>query len=199
MDWLNYNSDLNNSVVNLLVNSNSKNSFSNKTSTGINLFAFKTDGSLKIKETIDLEAGLKFSASKTANLLNSVQTEGGQNPIIQFNDFNYDERIYAAYGNFNSKWNKKWNFQFGLRTELTKMKRLSVDQNRNQIAPPDTSYLNLFPTIYLRYQANDKHGFGISYNRRVDRPSFQDQNPLAFLCYFQDFLGRFYTHDMPLL
>jgi hypothetical protein len=180
LDWLNYNSDLNNSVMNLLVNSNSKNSFSNNTGTGINLFAFKSDGAIKIKETIDLEAGIKVSASKTANLLNSEQSQEGFNPILQMNDFKYDERIYAAYGNFNSKWNKKWNFQFGLRTELTKMKGLSVDQDLNQTALPDTSYLNLFPTIYLRYQASDQHGFGISYNRRVDRPSFQDQNPYIY-------------------
>jgi hypothetical protein len=179
-DWLNYNSILDNDVVNLLTNSKAKSLFDNDTKTGINLFALRADAGFKIKKKTNFETGLKFSASKTTNILNAKQELEGQNPIIQFNDFDYQERIYAAYGNFNTSFNDKWNFQFGLRTEFTTMTGLSVDQNQKSTALPDTSYLNIFPTVYLRYRANENHAFGFSYNKRVDRPSFQDQNPYIY-------------------
>jgi len=179
-DWLNYNSILDNNVVNLLTNSKAKSLFDNDTKTGINLFALRADVGFKIKKKTNFETGLKFSASKTANILNAKQELEGQNRIIQFNDFDYQERIYAAYGNFNTSFNDKWNFQFGLRTEFTTMTGLSVDQNQKSTALPDTSYLNIFPTVYLRYRANENHVFGFSYNKRVDRPSFQDQNPYIY-------------------
>ena len=179
-DWLNYNANLNNSVNNLLSTSDTKTLFDNDTKTGINLYALKADAGFKFNKKTNFETGLKFSASKTANILNAAQSQNGQNSITQFNDFDYQERIYAAYGNFNTSFNDKWSFQFGLRTEFTKMKGLSVDQNLNRIALPDTSYLNVFPTVYLRYQANENHAFGFSYNKRVDRPSFQDQNPYIY-------------------
>ncbi|TKB98965.1 TonB-dependent receptor domain-containing protein [Pedobacter cryophilus] len=179
-DWLNFNSNLYNSVVNLLANSTSKSLFDNDTKTGINLFALKADAGIKINKKANFEVGLKFSASKTANILNAKQEIDSQNPTVQFNDFDYQERIYAAYQNFNTSFKDKWSFQFGLRTEFTKMKGLSVDQNQNRTALPDTSYLNIFPTVYLRYQANENHAFGFTYNKRVDRPSFQDQNPYIY-------------------
>lgn len=179
-DWLNYNANLDNSVVNLLANSNTKSLFDNVTETGINLFALKTDAGFKINQKTNFETGLKFSASKTANILNAKQEVDGQNAIVQFNDFDYQERIYAAYGNINTSFSDKLSFQLGLRTEFTKMKGLSVDQNQNLTALPDTTYLNVFPTVYLRYQANENHAFGFSYNKRVDRPSFQDQNPYIY-------------------
>ncbi len=178
-DWLNYQSNLNNNVLNLLVNSNSKSSFINDTRTNINLIAFKTDAGLKIGKKANFETGLKFSASETANILQAQQSQEGSNTVSQFNDFDYQESIYAGYANFSTSYNK-WSFQLGLRTEFTKMKGLSFDQNQNETALPDTSYINLFPTLYLRYQLNDNHAFGFSYNKRVDRPSFQDQNPYIY-------------------
>ena len=138
-DWLNYHANLDNKVINLLANSNTKSLFDNDTKTSINLLALKVDAGFKIDKKTNFETGLKFSASKTTNVLNAAQSQNGQNSITQSNDFDYQESIYAAYGNFNTSFKDKWSFQFGLRTEFTKMKGLSVDQNLNRIALPDTS------------------------------------------------------------
>jgi outer membrane receptor protein involved in Fe transport len=40
--------------------------------------------------------------------------------------------------------------------------------------------LNLFPTTYLSYQADDKHQFSLNYGRRIDRPDYQSLNPFVF-------------------
>ena len=179
LDWLNYQSNLENSVVNLLKNTNSRSSFVNNTKTGINLFSMKADGAFKTKKKENIEAGIKFSASQTANLLNAEQTQSLQNQSFQRNDFDYQERIYAAYGNYDKAWTKL-SFQFGLRFEFSEMKGLSVDQFQIRTNQPDTSYLNAFPTVYLRYKQSENHAFGFACNRRIDRPSFQDQNPYIY-------------------
>jgi outer membrane receptor for ferrienterochelin and colicin len=49
---------------------------------------------------------------------------------------------------------------------------------------PDSSfsktYINLFPTVYLSYNASKTHQFGFSLGRRIDRPAYQDLNPFLF-------------------
>jgi iron complex outermembrane receptor protein len=42
------------------------------------------------------------------------------------------------------------------------------------------SYTDLFPTLYISYQANAKNSFAINYGRRIDRPAYQDLNPFLF-------------------
>jgi outer membrane receptor protein involved in Fe transport len=42
------------------------------------------------------------------------------------------------------------------------------------------SYGNLFPTLYISYQASKDHQWGINYGRRIDRPAYQDLNPFLF-------------------
>lgn len=179
LDWLNYQSNLENSVANLLKSTNSRSSFLNHTKTGIDLFSIKADAAFKTKNKENMEAGVKFSASQTANLLNAEQSQSLLNSSFQRNDFDYQERIYAAYGNYNKDWTKL-SFQFGLRFEFSEMKGLSVDQFQIRTNQPDTSYLNAFPTLYLRYKQSENHAFGFAYNRRIDRPSFQDQNPYIY-------------------
>ena len=42
------------------------------------------------------------------------------------------------------------------------------------------SYINLFPTTYLSFQANEQHQFTLNYGRRIDRPNYQSLNPFVF-------------------
>jgi outer membrane receptor protein involved in Fe transport len=66
--------------------------------------------------------------------------------------------------------------QLGLRAEQT-----NTDGNQT-IKSLDTkkSYLQLFPTAYFTYKTNDNNTFGISYGRRIERPSYQSLNPFRF-------------------
>lgn len=176
-DQLNYTSNLYNSVVNTFRNSAEATNFSNATNTQIRLSSIKADLNFNFKN-INVETGAKFSASKTDNILNAVQNNNQGASLNQFNDFNYNENTSASYLSL-SKSIGKWSFQTGLRAEITAMSGTSVAAV-TQKSLPDTTYLNLFPSTFLRYAFNQKQSIGFAYNRRITRPSFQDQNPYQY-------------------
>ncbi|MEO5909967.1 MAG: outer membrane beta-barrel protein [Pelobium sp.] len=177
-DWLGYNANLKNSVNNTFSNSTAINTFKNNTKSNINLFSAKVDLNLKFLKDGTFEGGIKFSSSKTENNLKAYQNNGSQE-LNQNNDYNYKEKIYATYTSFNKSYNK-WNLQAGLRAEFTQNSGISVNGQQNSTALSDSSYLNIFPTLFIRYNANENHSFGFSYNKRLNRPSFQDQNPYIY-------------------
>ncbi len=176
-DQLTYKSILDNEVTNLFISSVNKTNFSNNTVTNINLSSIKADFTANLAKT-NIETGIKFSSSQTNNLLNAEQVQNGSS-LAQFNLFDYKEKNYAAYASLNSILNK-WSLQLGLRAEITEMKGLSINELQQQTNLPDTIYLNLFPTVFLSFKINDKESLGFSYNRRINRPSFQDQNPYTY-------------------
>lgn len=176
-DQLNYTSNLNNSVVNVFRNSAEATNFSNATNTKIGLSSIKADLNFTFKN-INVETGAKFSASTTDNILNAVQNNNQGASLNQFNDFNYNENTYASYLSLSKSFGK-WSFQTGLRAEITAMSGASVAALM-QKSLPDTTYLNLFPSTFLRYAFNQKQSIGFAYNRRITRPSFQDQNPYQY-------------------
>jgi iron complex outermembrane receptor protein len=176
-DQLKYTSNLTNSVANTFRNSVNGTNFSNTTNTQIGLSSVKADLNLVFKN-INVETGAKFSASKTNNILNATQNNSQGVALNQFNDFNYNENTYASYLSLSRTFGK-WSFQTGLRAEITAMSGASVAA-LTQEKLPDTTYLNLFPSTFLRYAFNQKQSIGFAYNRRITRPSFQDQNPYQY-------------------
>ncbi|RNL52137.1 hypothetical protein D7004_11160 [Pedobacter jejuensis] len=178
IDQMHYTSQLGNKVDNLFTTSGLATLFNNDTKSTINLYSGKVDYSRKLGKG-NFESGIKFSSSKTENALRGFQNAASGTTINQFNDFNYGEKIAAVYGSFERSYGKL-NVQIGLRAEYTKMKGLSVNEIGFETALPDTSYLNLFPTLFLRYQLSEKSSMGFAYSRRVNRPLFQDQNPYIY-------------------
>jgi len=178
-DWMRYSSNLNNSVDNSFERSVLKTSFKNDTKSTINLFSAKADYSKAVWKG-NLESGLKFSNSQTANQLRGGQSEITSGaPVNFYNDFDYNEKIAAAYVNFDRSFGK-FNVQTGFRGEYTKMLGLSVNETGQKTALPDTSYLNIFPSLFLRYQLTEKNSLGFAYSKRVNRSSFQDQDPYVY-------------------
>ncbi|MFC5282713.1 outer membrane beta-barrel family protein [Pedobacter alpinus] len=145
----------------------------------INLFSAKADLSTKFLKNGKFEGGLKFTSSQTENNLKTMQQNAMEQQQNQANDFNYREQVYAAYGSFNKNFNK-WSLNAGLRTGLTQSKGQSLDNNQSKTILSDSLYLNVFPTLFLRFQKDENHSFGFSYTKRLNRPSFQDQNPYIY-------------------
>ena len=150
----------------------------------INIYSFKTDYSHPFHNGLKLEAGLKSSYVNTdndANYFNVINGES-QPDTGKTNRFIYRENINAAYLNVNKQY-KKWNVQAGLRLENTNYSghqlgnEFTVNNNDSSFS---RSYFNLFPTVYISYQANAKNQFSINYGRRIDRPAYQDLNPFMF-------------------
>jgi iron complex outermembrane recepter protein len=147
----------------------------------VNIYSAKTDFTFPLKKTAKIETGLKTSYVTTDNdalyQLNSpsgyVTDEGKTNHFI------YKENINAAYVNFSQQI-KKWGVQAGLRAENTNAKGHQVGNSTRPDSLFTKNYTNLFPTVYLSYQANKKNTFSVNYGRRIDRPDYDDLNPFYY-------------------
>ncbi|MFI5131853.1 MAG: TonB-dependent receptor domain-containing protein [Chitinophagales bacterium] len=129
----------------------------------------KADYSKPFNRKIRLEAGAKSSFAIINNYLVFIQK--GVLDKTRSTDFKYTENINALYSSLTYS-TEKWELQGGLRAEQTVAKGTSRSQevlNRN--------YWQLFPSVFLTKKINSKLSTVLQYSRRVNRPSYQQQNP----------------------
>jgi outer membrane receptor protein involved in Fe transport len=196
----NYYYDANKDPLYTIINGNS-------TPTDIDIYTAKLDveqNFLKGK----IGYGAKTAYVKTSNAFDFF-TYNNNVPVkdlSQSNSFVYTENVNAAYINYNRMFNPKWSLQTGLRMEQTNSKgdltrADGTVQNDNSVK---RSYVDLFPSAAVSYNVNEKNTFGLTYSRRIDRPSYQDLNPfenkLDQLTYEKGnaFLRPQYTDNMEL-
>ncbi len=151
--------------------------------TNIQIYSIKTDFSKVFKKwNSKIESGLKWNTIQTTNDLQAFVWNTNELVLDtgRTNTFNYKETMYAAYASFNQKI-KKWEYQIGLRAEQSVIKGKSVDLRNRQVNYPDTAYFNFFPSAFIRYTMNDKNSFGLSYGKRINRPTYQDMNPFEYV------------------
>lgn len=133
---------------------------------------------------LKLETGLKRTDVSTDNDLRAFtgpdNAETAEQPDInRTNRFTYREIVSAVYASLNRSVGK-WSMQGGLRVEHSNVKGRSVDLRQQTIDSPDTTYLNLFPTAFVQYQATSNSQFSVNYGRRIGRPNYQDMNPFVY-------------------
>jgi hypothetical protein len=146
----------------------------------------KIDFSQVLSKTGTLSAGLKNSQVSSNNniIFNSkTDTAGAQYvPVPSLTDhFIYNERINAAYLNYNDKFNKT-SLAIGLRGEQTNSfseSFISADK------PVDRNYFDLFPDFELTQDLDKDNQLTLDYNRRISRPNYQDLNP--FVAYIDEY------------
>ncbi|NRB61022.1 MAG: TonB-dependent receptor [Winogradskyella sp.] len=128
-----------------------------------------------------LSLGTKYSKVNTENSFDAFDRTNGNNDLdeTQSNDFNYDEQIYAAYFNYNRRFDK-FNLQLGLRMEHT----VSDGQLTSLLGDQDNrvkrNYTNWFPSGGITYQMNQKNSFALIYSKRIQRPNYQSLNPFQY-------------------
>ncbi|MBB2146556.1 TonB-dependent receptor [Pedobacter sp. LMG 31464] len=131
-------------------------------------FMLQTDYVQPLDSITNLEFGVKaekrsvtsdFKAERQNNTAWEI-LDGINNQLI------YDELIGSAYVQFNSKWNKI-GYQFGLRTELTKIGLEDKAGTFNS----DKNYTRFFPTLNLSYPFSTNATLQASYSKRINRPS----------------------------
>ncbi len=150
----------------------------------INIYTFKSDYTRPLAKGYKLETGVKFSYVNTNNTAGyfNVVNNIPEVDTTKTNSFLYRENINAAYATMTKQLGK-WSVQAGLRLENTNYSGhqlgngLTVVNNDSSFT---RSYTNLFPTLYLTYQASEKNQFTLNYGRRIDRPAYQDLNPFLF-------------------
>ncbi len=147
----------------------------------INIYSVKADYTHPLKSGIKIESGLKTSFVNTDNtagyfnIINNVKLPDYE----KTNRFSYKENINALYLNA-SKEIKKWGFQAGLRLENTNYSGNQFGNPQRPDSSFEKSYVGLFPTMFVSYNANTKNQFAFSYGRRINRPAYEDLNPFMF-------------------
>ena len=127
-----------------------------------------------------LGLGGKFSQVLTKN---SFQFYNIDNERIIFNDlrsneFDYDESVYAAYGNYATPIGEKLNFSGGLRVEITDaLGELRAFREDLQKPPVEFNYVSFFPNVGLTYQQAPNKVWSLNYGRRINRPDYNVLNP----------------------
>ena len=150
-----------------------ENNFITNNKSDVQLYSTQADYEWN-NEKWEVESGAKYSFVKTNSVLEFSENENGE---IQYrsdksNVFDYREHNFALYSSlaYNPG---KWNFKAGLRAEKTDLEGIVSDPyevNKND-------YWKLFPTLYAQYTTTDNHQFGLSYGKRISRPSYSWLNP----------------------
>lgn len=150
-----------------------ENNFLTDNKSDVQLYSTQVDYQWK-NEKFELESGAKYSFVKTGSQLDFSDNENGQ---LQYradksNIFDYKEYNFALYSSlaYNPG---KWNFKAGLRAEKTDLEGVvsePYEVNKN-------NYWKLFPTLYVQYTTENNHQFGLSYGKRISRPSYSWLNP----------------------
>ena len=86
-------------------------------------------------------------------------------------DENYRQQIHAVYATFGGTIVQNLTGQVGLRGEYSSV--YGIDRYHENHVMVDTFYLQLYPTVHLSYNINDKQSIQLSYSKRVRRPRMQ--------------------------
>ncbi len=181
LDYSRYNGNENTLYDNRFQNTNGSvtapSFIQNNTPSIINIKAVKLDYSMPFSKTVKMEAGLKSSWVKTDNdfQFERLISNSWQNDLGRSNQFIYDENVNAAYLNLNKQY-KSTSVQLGLRAEQTNSNGNSITTAKEV----NRSYVDLFPSVFINQNLSKNHDLGVSYSRRIDRPSYDALNPFMF-------------------
>ncbi len=149
----------------------------NQTPSKINIGVAKIDFTRPVGKG-KIEVGAKSSLVTAENNMvfeNQFDSKWELDPN-RSNQFNYDENINAAYGNYSGQLNAKTKFQLGLRLEHTSSTGNSVTMNKIN----KREYVNLFPSVFLSRDLDSNNVLNLSYSYRIDRPNYQSLNPFEY-------------------
>ncbi len=145
----------------------------------------KADYEWKPTQASRLEAGWQTSLAWRNTYANAWSGQGqdpNQQKKLYFNDFTNNEQTHALYITYGNRFWDKFAVQVGLRGEYFK-RHLSSDYYTANLAESrdtaviDTSYFQVFPSVYLSYDFGNGHEIQLNYTRRIDRPRGHQINP----------------------
>lgn len=151
---------------------------SNKTFQNRGLYQFRANSILLNMEMPfrkgKLEFGLNDQLVNNDSRLNYI---GDRYTIIDetTDDFKYKENVASAY--VSATWSvcPHWVLKGGLRYEYTNLK----GETGNTSTKMEQNYGKLFPTAFVMWSPSDNHQFTLNYSHRIQRPYFEDLNPMV--------------------
>lgn len=145
--------------------------------TPIHIWVGTVDYSRKFNDKMRMDAGVKGTSSKFENnvlIEKLVQGDWVTDPSLSAEHI-LNEDIAAAYASFNINPNDKTEIKAGLRYEYTSSNLGSATEK--DIV--DREFGNLFSSVFVTRKLNKNHSLGISYSRRITRPTFNDMAPFV--------------------
>lgn len=141
----------------------------------IDLLPIQLDFSKKLGEKTSFEMGAKTVFSKfNNNVLVEKLTGNIWNPDQEFTaNYHLKEQIAAAYSSVTINASAKNTLKAGLRYEYT-MSNLGSEKEANIV---DRKYGYFFPTTYFSHKFNENNNINFSFNKRINRPTFNNLAP----------------------
>ncbi|RED24533.1 outer membrane receptor protein involved in Fe transport [Flavobacterium cutihirudinis] len=149
----------------------------NNVGSRINIFAIQADYTKKIDEKTRFETGAKFSYTTIksgTDFLISADNSDFELDEELLSDFEYNEKIAAAYFNYVKTWNNRFNFSIGARAEKTSY---NLFTDAKKVQEFEKSYGNFFPNALLNFDFSEDWKGHFSYAARITRPRYQALNP----------------------
>lgn len=141
----------------------------------LSIGAAKVDFSQPLPHRTRLDVGAKATQVRSDNdVAFTTSTAGGPptpRPDIS-SQFSYRENVNAAYASLRGAL-PKTTLQAGLRAEQTNILATQAGATLRE-----QHYLQLFPSALVEHTLNERHALALAVGRRIDRPSYQQLNPL---------------------
>ncbi len=138
---------------------------------------FAIDYTSPVGKLSKLELGVNIDLTNERNDVEAFERSNASNPFTRrdnlTNDFEYKQNVYAWYGMWSGKV-KRLGYKLGLRGELSD---ISWIQHNTGASDDLASYGNLFPSLFLSYNASENDELQISAIRRISRPRGFRLNP----------------------
>ncbi|WPV66542.1 outer membrane beta-barrel protein [Chitinophaga sp. LS1] len=160
----------------------SSNIYSNTSGTKIKVASGKADYSQKLASGV-LSLGAKINYVQANNRLDyyDVFESATVRDTGRTNQFTYHEKVIAGYIDYRIKVLSKLSIAAGLRTEHTQVDGQLNTLTANKVQSVDSQYINFFPNLALAFSLDRNNEIGLIYNKRIDRPAYQDLNPFEFV------------------
>ncbi len=140
---------------------------------------FQADYNLPFKKNI-FEAGAKYIIRDVSSGYDFLQFNEQTNDYViipsRTNDFNYEQKVSAAYTTLTLALPQKWGLKMGVRYENTSINAKFQNSDKpTTIAPYD----NIVPTVTVSKDFPKNHKVRFSYGQRIQRPSLEFLNPFV--------------------
>ena len=152
-------------------------------------FTFQSDYTNPVSDNSKWEAGIRYNQRNVSSLNNISALQNGQYVIIPVlsNEFDYIERVGAAYTTYTGRFNKTAGYQLGLRVESSgyegtvyKNEAVSGGGTVKKSETFSNSFpLSFFPSIFLSKEIDDQQQLQFNYARKVNRPQFMQLFPFT--------------------
>jgi outer membrane receptor protein involved in Fe transport len=133
---------------------------------------FQLDYLNEFNKNNKIEAGYKGTLGRENNPVETFagKTEKEALPVYElFSRFMYNEDIHALYSTYTGRLNQ-FGYQLGLRGEYSTINTRSLGYEEWDIPFHNSSYFNLFPSLFLSYSLPEGNEVQVNYTRRISRP-----------------------------